>query len=68
MCKKVTLIMNSKTPDIIFECKKCGHNVFVTEKGKKHWFKRIMVECPECGEEPYSNWIITGMGDFDKHN
>ena len=45
----------------VFACRKCGHLLFV-DKSKS--LKKIYTcECPECGEEPYENWIIMGEGN-----
>jgi len=48
-----------KEKDWIFECYKCSHNLYVsTDKLNK----LLKTECPECGEEPYRLWILTGKG------
>lgn len=51
-----------KKPDFIFKCYKCGHQVYIA---KEKAIKMLKTDCPECGEEPYNNWILTNEGDFD---
>lgn len=55
--------MANKKPDFIFECKKCGHLLYVPKVIDK-LIKLLKTDCNECGEEPC--WIICGEGDFDK--
>lgn len=52
----------TKKPDLIFVCQKCEHQVYVN---KSKVMKILKNDCPECGEEPYENWILVGEGDFD---
>lgn len=55
---------------IVFECRKCGHQIY-KDAYNLHWkdFKKIAnMDCPECGEEGYGNWILmdtsrTFLGD-----
>lgn len=54
-----------KNPDYVFSCLKCQHNLFVD---KRQVSKVLKKDCPECGEEPYENWVLIGEGDFDKLN
>lgn len=54
--------MTENRPDFIFECRKCGHNVYV-QKNEVH--KLLDYECPECGEEAGGLWILLDEGDFD---
>jgi len=49
--------------ELYFICRKCEHHLFVNEK--KGWVKKILRECPGCGEEPEGNWILGGYGKFD---
>ena len=53
-----------KKPDIIFECRKCGHNLYVSIKNKLHKIEKT--DCPACGEEPERNWIFVCFGNFDE--
>lgn len=55
--------MKKEKPDWIFKCYKCDHNVYITKSSIK---KILKMDCPECGEEPYENWMFIGEGDFDK--
>ena len=48
-------------PDYIFQCHKCSHNVYIT---KASIMKMVKLDCPECGEEPYENWMFIGEGNF----
>lgn len=45
----------------VFACKKCGHLVFIDKV--KPLKKLLSCKCPECGEEPYENWILRGEGN-----
>ena len=47
----------------IFACYKCGHLVYISEPVFK---KLAKLDCPNCGEEAYQNWIFYGVGDFKK--
>lgn len=55
----------------VFNCRKCGHNLYVEETpdlGKKLGRVSVM-ECPECGEEGYNNWILSCRKfDFPEEN
>lgn len=51
-------------PDYIFQCRKCGHLLYVD---KEKFYKNCKLQdCPECGEEEYENWIFIDEGNFDK--
>ena len=45
----------------VFICRKCGHNLYAEETpdfGEK--LGRICaMDCPNCGEEGYDNWILS---------
>ena len=53
-------------PDLIFECRKCHHLLYVA---KKEFFKKlesILHEpCPNCYEEGGGFWILKGEGNYD---
>lgn len=49
-------------PDIIFECRKCGHNIYVDKDRVK---VLLDTSCPECGEEAGRLWILLDEGDFN---
>jgi len=48
---------------LIFICRKCGHNLYV--KDTPNFLKRLgeiaVMECPNCGEEGYENWILSNV-------
>ncbi len=57
--------------ELQFQCRKCGHQLFVDEK--PGWVKKLTSDsvtdagdsgCPGCGEENYENWILIGYGSF----
>lgn len=54
-----------KKDDFIFKCYKCGHLVYIDKLKVK---KLLKTDCPDCGEEPYLNWILEGEGDFNSLN
>lgn len=55
----------TKNKDIIFICKKCLHNLYVTHNSA--WFSKMKkLDCPNCGEEAYENWILSRLGNFEK--
>jgi DNA-directed RNA polymerase subunit RPC12/RpoP len=53
-------------PDWIFKCRKCNHEVYMDKK--KDIRKFLTLDCPECGEEPFENWVLIGDGNFEKLN
>ena len=58
-----------KLPDFIIQCRKCGHEVYITGGATmtgKEIAKKAELDCPECGEEYYENWRIVGLGNFEK--
>lgn len=48
---------------VVFECRKCGHNLYVenTENLFKELGKVSNLDCPSCGEEPDRNWMLSGV-------
>jgi transcription elongation factor Elf1 len=60
--KMTTKTPKINTPDYVFECKKCGHYLYVD---KKKMQKLIDRDCDECGEEA-PIWIFIGEGNFEK--
>ena len=47
---------------VIFECRKCGHNLYVLNKDDR------LDElgdycCPYCDEDPEGNWIFLGTAN-----
>lgn len=47
--------------DLIFECRKCEHNLYVNPKKVR---KILTTDCPNCGEEADGNWKLIGEGIF----
>ncbi len=52
-----------KSVDLIFECRKCQHNLYVS-MGKIRML--LKTDCPNCGEEADGNWKLIGEGKFPK--
>ena len=48
---------------IVFECRKCGHNLYVenTENVVKSIGIVSNFDCPHCGEQPEGNWVLVGL-------
>ena len=51
--------------NIIFQCRKCMHQLIVevpdkmTKEELMQKFRKVSnLECPNCGEEPYENWVL----------
>ena len=51
-------------PDLLFECRKCGHNLYIDKEEIEKVASLPEYECPECGEEGERNWIVLGEGNF----
>lgn len=45
---------------LVFECKKCGHLIFVEKEKMK---KLLKTECPECKASSDRNWTLLGEGN-----
>lgn len=52
-------------PDVIFKCRKCGHNLYVEKNEPEKIYSLPDFNCPSCGEEGYENWIIVGQGNYE---
>lgn len=48
---------------IVFSCRKCGHQLYVDSYniGWKRLGALSKKDCPECGEEGFENWILSGI-------
>lgn len=46
-----------------FKCRKCGHIAYMN---KERPLLINELDCPNCGEEPYDNWIFLGEGSYQK--
>lgn len=54
-------------PEIVFECRKCEHNLFVAkDQLQEKILKVIKMDCPNCGEEAGDIWILSREGDYNK--
>ena len=60
---KKAIAPKNLNPDLIFKCYKCSHNLYIDKSRVK---KILKTDCPECGEEPYENWILIGEGNYNK--
>ena len=59
--------MAQEFPDIVFLCKKCGHNLYVAKSDLSvKLLSMIDRACPNCGEEGYCNWVLYREGNFEK--
>lgn len=55
--------------DLVFECRKCLHLLFIQGTATQKINKIIDLkkkDCPNCGEEGEENWIFVRVGDFEK--
>ncbi len=53
--------------DLVFVCRKCGHQLFVRDWATEKKMKKIMRACcPSCGEESDELWILNRFGNYDK--
>ena len=59
--------MKSNNPDIIFQCRKCQHLLYIDIKNfiDKEIYDD-MKACDNCGEDPEGNWILYGSSNYDK--
>lgn len=53
--------------DLVFECKKCTHHLFVDFEPE---LKEILIRlpeysCPSCGEDGHLNWIFSHVGSYE---
>lgn len=59
--------MKSKKPDIVFTCSKCSHLLFVSKvRLEERVIKTMKMDCVNCGEEGYDNWILSREGNYQK--
>jgi len=49
--------------DLIFECRKCGHNLYVSPDNIE--FLDNPDDCPNCGEEGEQNWVYKYRGKLN---
>ena len=53
---------------LVLECGKCGHRLYIQVNKYVNLLKTLgniseRYDCPECGEEPYENWILIGTAE-----
>lgn len=48
---------------IVFQCRKCGHLLYVENTDDLARMLRELSndDCPNCGEEPEGNWVLVGL-------
>ena len=51
---------------VVFQCSKCGHLLFVEDTSKTKLEKIMNTDCPDCGEEAYGNWVLLRMGNYEE--
>lgn len=55
-----------KNKYIVFQCRKCKHLLFVKNISVEKLEEVSKLDCPECGEEGYENWILVRSGNYEK--
>ncbi|WP_342423065.1 hypothetical protein [Paenibacillus sp. FSL E2-0178] len=58
-------MMDNKN-EVIFQCRKCEHNLFIEGIDLKLIDRISKMECRSCGEEPEENWILVGLGNSEE--
>ena len=58
--------MKKTDTDVVFMCRKCGHLLFVTTITLEKFGEVSEMDCPNCGEEGYENWILSRTDSYDK--
>lgn len=51
--------------DVVFSCRKCEHQLYVSIISKNKLEELMDLECPICGEEGYGNWVLLRTGNYD---
>jgi predicted SprT family Zn-dependent metalloprotease len=57
---------SSDTEDLVFQCRKCEHLLYVSKEKMDKIESLPEYDCPECGEEGYLNWILSHSGNYEK--
>jgi transcription elongation factor Elf1 len=52
--------------EVIFKCRKCEHNLFVENIDLKLIDSISKMDCPNCGQGAYGNWILVGLGNSEE--
>lgn len=55
-------MVKTKFDSLVFECRKCGHLMFVNKDKVE---KLLKTNCPECNVEPDRNWTLLGLGNSE---
>ena len=57
----------TKYTDVVFQCRKCEHLLFVgINRNIGELLKIVEEDCTNCGEEGYGNWILVRAGNYAK--
>ena len=55
--------------DLIFKCRKCGHNLYIIDGMEKSgkYIRNVLrkTDCPSCGEENNELWIFLRNGNYE---
>ena len=53
---------NLKHNYTVFECRKCGHQLYVSETPNflDKLYDVASMDCQQCGESGYDNWVLSG--------
>jgi transcription elongation factor Elf1 len=54
-----------KNNQVVFQCRKCDHLLFVEKISNKKLKEIMNTDCPNCGEEGYGNWVLLRMGNYE---
>lgn len=61
--------MSKIRKDLVFVCRKCEHNLFLTDGISltgEAIVKKLNGDCPNCGEESGGLWIYDRIGNYEK--
>ena len=53
---------------LVLQCHKCEHRIYIDVNNRVNLLKTLgniadNYDCPECGEEPYENWVLIGTAE-----
>ncbi|QAS18704.1 hypothetical protein [Bacillus licheniformis] len=51
--------------EVVFFCRKCNHHLFAKNPTINKLNIISEMDCPNCGEEGYHNWILSHIGDSE---
>ena len=53
--------------DLVVTCRKCGHELYIGSwDNRKKMEEVISMDCDNCGEEGYGNWILSRFDTFEE--